>query len=206
MPMSFNNPAGWRLLPMVLFAALLGCSSQDQAPPALVETMAPPPEANAQFTASLQAIRAGRWAQAERQLLALAEGYPDYSNIFLNLGIIYLETDRADAAISAFERAIAADPRSAAAYNHLGAALRKAGMFRQAEANYLRALQRIPDHPETHLNLGILCDLYLGKLDEARQHYEFYQSQQIEADPEVSIWIADIDRRLAGRQLQEQKR
>jgi len=80
-------------------------------------------------------------------------------------------------------------------------ALREQGDFPGAEAAYLAALGADPDHADTHRNLGILYDLYLGVPGRALHHYGRYQALTQATDRRVAGWIADLERRhihLAG--------
>lgn len=119
------------------------------------------------------------------------------------LGIVYLEMHKPEAAEAAFRQTIANDPARLAAYNHLGTMLRQQGRFIEAEAFYRDALEVQPEHAATHLNLGILCDLYQSKLEHARMHYEAYQALQQEPDRKVAAWIADLNNRIYSQNAQK---
>ncbi len=49
---------------------------------------------------------------------------------------------------------------------------------------------------DTHLNLGILYDLYRGEKKAALQHFSRYQELQLSDDRVVAGWIADLERQL----------
>ena len=53
---------------------------------------------------------------------------------------------------------------------------------------------------EAYLNLGILYELYLGRLDDALQAYQKYQALSESADQRVAGWVSDLERRLAGNE------
>jgi Flp pilus assembly protein TadD len=152
-------------------------------------------DARANFASAVASMQQQQWLAAEQRLLELRRQYPGYSGAALNLGIVYLHTDRLRQAEQAFRSAIALNPANIDAYNHLGAMLRQAGRFADAREQYEAALAIVPGHGETHLNLGILCDLYLGELVTAKRHYEAYQSAQAEPDRQVSGWLLDLERR-----------
>jgi Tfp pilus assembly protein PilF len=192
---------------LALILQLISCSwlnpQESVESIAIIEPEPPPVEATVLFAASVSAIEEEHWAMAENQLLALQQRYPEYSEISFNLGIVYLKMHKPDAAEAAFRQTIASDPAKLAAYNHLGTMLRQQGRFIEAETFYMDALEVQPEHADTHLNLGILCDLYLSKLKQARNHYETYQALQQEPDRKVAAWIADIDNRIHQLNAQE---
>jgi tetratricopeptide (TPR) repeat protein len=76
---------------------------------------------------------------------------------------------------------------------------RRNGKFLEAEAAYLKAVTVSPDYALAHYNLGVLCELYLQRLNEALQHFVAYQSL-VGEDRQVEKWIADLRRRVAANQ------
>ena len=155
------------------------------------------PQAQALFETALIAMNKQQWAQAETQLQRINREYPRLSGPYLNLGLVYRARGETDKAEQAVARAIAVNPNNLDAYNQLAIMKREAGQFSAAEALYQQALEVWPFHPESHKNLGILYDLYLGKGALALQHYQAYQLLLAEPDRQVSGWIIDLERRLA---------
>jgi len=154
-------------------------------------------QAQALFGTALIAMSKQQWAQAEAQLQRINREYPRLSGPYLNLGLVYRAQGEADKAEQAFTRAIAVNANNLAAYNQLAIMKREAGQFSAAETLYQQALVVWPFHPESHKNLGILYDLYLGRGALALQHYQAYQQLLDEPDRQVNGWIIDLERRLA---------
>ena len=77
---------------------------------------------------------------------------------------------RLDAAIDAYRRAIAIDPRHANAHSNLGVLLRATGKPSEAEAAYRTAIRLDPDHIDAYTNLGILLN-GLNRTEEAAACY-----------------------------------
>jgi len=89
-----------------------------------------------------------------------------------------LETDDAEAARRAYERAIAEDPTHLAARVNLGRLLHETGRLPEAEAVYREALKGSGDDPLLLFNLGVLLE-DMQRKDEATRAHE----RALEGDP-----------------------
>jgi Flp pilus assembly protein TadD len=150
------------------------------------------------FEDAVVAMQNQRFADAEILLLELTAREPELSGPWANLGTVYLALDDPPAARVAFQRAVEINPDNCAAYNEMGVMSRQSGDFITAEANYLACVERVPDFREAYLNLGILYELYLGKLPEALAAYRTYQSLLEAPDHRVDGWVMDLERRLTS--------
>lgn len=214
---------GWRALLLTLAVSLAGCQflaapdqpQQAQGPgaevgpagegdavvrspnPYLVEPPSVPSAARGRFRDALAALDQQQWEIAETDLLWLTANYPQLSGPHLNLALLYQRTGQDDKVEPAFRAAIDANTNNVGAYNQYAIYLRAQGRFNDAESVYQQALAVWPDSPQTHLNLGILYDLYMGRLDRALEHYRRYQALQDEPDRRIEGWIVDTERRLS---------
>lgn len=152
--------------------------------------------AQSDFQAALSAMEQENWSDAERRLVAMTEAYPKLSGPWVNLAKVHEARGRTEEAVAALERALQINPQNLDAYNQLALIRREAGEFETAERLYRQALEVWPFHARTHLNLGILLDLYRGEGRAALEHYRAYQQRQDEPDREVAGWIVDLERRL----------
>lgn len=152
--------------------------------------------ARIRFQVANDALAAGQWAEAEAELLWLTTYHRGLSGPWLNLALLYSELDEPDKAAVAFKQAISSNGDNVAAYNQYAAFLRQQGDFATAEKYYLQALELWPDYRLGHLNLGILYDLYMGRLKPALQHYQAYQTLLDKPDRKVTGWIVDTQRRI----------
>ena len=150
------------------------------------------------FEDAVLAMQNQRFADAELLLLELTAREPELSGPWANLGTVYLALDDPRAARVAFQRAVEINPDNCAAHNEMGVMSRQIGDFITAEANYLACVERVPDFREAYLNLGILYELYLGKLPEALAAYRTYQSLLEAPDRRVDGWVMDLERRLTS--------
>ncbi len=155
-----------------------------------------PRAAQTVFNQALIAIQNKNLKKAEVLLQELTVQYPSLSGPWLNLGIVYRDTQRLSQAGRAFRKAISANAYNLDAYNQLAVLKREQGDFSGAETLYLKALEIWPQHSDTHRNLGILYDLYLGQLDKALLHFETCQNLLDKPDQQIEGWIIDLKRRL----------
>jgi Tfp pilus assembly protein PilF len=177
-----------------------GCATTGEAPTggdavAGGET-AVTPAVQADHDRAVMLLEAGDMDGAEVLLDRFVAAHPAYPGAWTNLAIVYRRTDRDDAAAAALEQALAIDPQFAPALNEYGLMHREAGRFGEAEAAYLKAITARPDYALAHFNLGVLNDLYLSDPQAALDHYERYQALTSGGDEMVTLWIADIRRRL----------
>lgn len=109
------------------------------------------------LTAAQAAQGGGRWAEAERLLVAAFTLAPEVSQIGTALAACRLEMGRAPAALRAVVAVLDRDPGNSVALNLKGRALREMGQGAAAEDSLRAAL----GHPETEArtlnNLGILA-------------------------------------------------
>ncbi|UTA47872.1 tetratricopeptide repeat protein [Simiduia sp. 21SJ11W-1] len=142
------------------------------------------------------AMAAKAWGKAEPLLLQAIEQSGGYSGVYYNLGRVYYELNRKEEALAQFQNAVAMNDKNIYAYNALALIKREQGDFAAAETAYRQALAVWPDHANSHKNLGILYDLYMGRLADALSHYRNYQALQPEPDRLVNAWIVDLERRM----------
>ena len=156
------------------------------------------PQVIERYRAALQTLHDQDYPKAERLFADLIKVHPQYSGPRAHLGLVYLRTGRLPQAIDTLTAAIDINPRPVY-LNQLGIAYRQLGKFDQARAAYDKALQIDQNHAPVVLNLGILYDLYFGEANQALAYYRRYQLLQKVPDPEVALWIADLERRVTGR-------
>ena len=166
----------------------------------VVSTVAEPPKVDRSnelaFDQAVAALRAGRLQEAEVLLLQITADQPELAGPWVNLGQVYVLLKQFEDARMAFASAVEANPRSCAAHNQLGVLSRQFGDFRGAEEHYRACLENVPRYKDAYLNLGILYELYLGKLPQALEAYRRYQLLAAEPDRRVKGWVMDLERRL----------
>ncbi len=158
-----------------------------------------PAQVQALHARAVALMGVGRYAEAIVVLKTLTGNAQGMPGPYVNLGIAYLALGEEGPAREALARAIEIDPDNAVAYNQMGILHRRAGRFQEARAAYEKALATHPDYANAHLNLGILCDLYLQNRDCALIHYQRYQVLSGGGDKQVSLWLADLNKRRGAK-------
>lgn len=185
---------------LALVAMLGACSFGGTSKP---DGAVPPAEISAAtrsgFATATAAMKTQQWSEAETRFKQLVQAQPNLSGAYLNLALIYAQTNRPAEAETQFKKTLEVNPDNWAARDQYGIWLRTQGRFKEAESIYLQTLQRQPERADTHLNLGILYDLYVGNSAQALEHYQQYLSLKGDsADTDVGRvknWVADLQRR-----------
>jgi tetratricopeptide (TPR) repeat protein len=121
----------------------------------------------------------------------------------LNLAILQAKDGRLADAEKTLTTAIERND-SAAAFNQLGIVYRRLGRFKEADEAYQRAIQIDPNYALAHLNLGVLCDLYLQQPQRALEAYERYLALAATPDAKVAGWVTELKTRLGNQQRSAQ--
>ncbi len=117
--------------------------------------MAPPDSPReAQLAAAIALHQQGALDAAEAAYAALLKRQPRHFDALHLSGVIALQTGRLEAGITRIRRAIAINPRAAAAHSNLGSGLMRLQRFADALASFDRALALDPHYAEAQNNRG----------------------------------------------------
>ncbi|MFN8984473.1 MAG: tetratricopeptide repeat protein, partial [Alphaproteobacteria bacterium] len=129
--------------------------------------MKPPPRPKQQeLQDAIALLQQGQFAAGEAALLALLKSDPRHFDALHLAGVAAAETGRLEEAINRIRRALAINPRSAAAHGNLGSTLIRLGRHEEALPSLDRALALNPDAAGTHHNRGFAL-MKLKRLDQA---------------------------------------
>jgi tetratricopeptide (TPR) repeat protein len=179
-------------------AASSAPSPAEVATPSRPVEAAAPADADKRFQAALKLMKDKQYPQATAAFTALAKDNPNLSGPLTNLGIIYAQTKKRDAAIDSFSRAVAASPDNAVAYNWLGTLYRESGNFAGAESAYKKALAAHGDYAYAHYNLAILYDQYLNRPQDALEQYRAYLKHSGTDDLKVQTWMKALELKISA--------
>jgi tetratricopeptide (TPR) repeat protein len=115
--------------------------------------------------------RAGRLADAEALYRKVQAVYPEHPGVLHGLGLIALNSNRADAAAPLLSRAAKAAPSNGAIHSDLGAAHLRLGQYEVAVDAYTAAIRLRPGDRVARLGLGDALSV-LGRLEDARAAFE----------------------------------
>ena len=160
-------------------------------------------QAKIDFASANEALATGDEVAAEALFLKVVEAYPELSGASYNLAIMKSGQGDNKAALSHLETALARNN------NHLDAHILKAyvhridGDFAAAEKEYIETIELWGAFLPALKNLGILYDLYMGKLAEALFHYEQYNSLLEKQDRQVLGWSVDLERQMKKKGIKK---
>ena len=105
----------------------------------------------------LSAREIPRSARSDAEAVAAAEALgrakPDYARVHNRIGTELLKAGKLIEAVGEFEKAIAADPKHAGAYNNLGVTYEQLGR-EEAQTQFEHAIQQSPDFTQARFNLA----------------------------------------------------
>ena len=163
----------------------------------ITEQVRIPGDARSDYDRAAILLRDGRYAEGIEVLERIVDAAPDATVPYVDLGIAYGLIGNLERAIETLETAALLSPEHPVIHNELGILYRKTGRFAEARDSYERALAIFGGFHFARRNLAVLCDLYLADLACASENYRLYLAS-VGEDPEVEIWIADIDNRLGN--------
>jgi tetratricopeptide (TPR) repeat protein len=152
-------------------------------------------DARTAYERALGLLEQERYDEGITVLRDVVETTPDATAPYIDLAIAYGRIGDLEHAEESLTTAALLSPDNPVIYNELGIVYRRTGRFAEARASYEQALAVFGDFHYARRNLAVLCDLYLADLDCALQNYRQYL-RSVGGDPEVEIWVADIENRL----------
>jgi len=101
--------------------------------------------AELRYAYGLSHVKQGKYPQAEAAFKRALELDPDFYQAWSDLGLVYDETDRLEAAIDAYTKALDGNQKYFAALKNRGNTHRRMRNFPASASDYIRALDQEPD-------------------------------------------------------------
>lgn len=146
------------------------------------------------YNAALKHMRDKNYDTAILEMQKVADMDKRISGPWVNIGMAQKELGDVNKAKEAFNKALSINAKNPYALNQLGIIYREDGKYVEAEKLYKQALSAYPDYQNAHLNLAILCDVYLRKIACARDHYQEFLNLTGGQDKQVSAWISQLEK------------
>lgn len=196
----------WRVLALVATCLLFACAGPGAKKSGtfevrkdggftITEQMRFGSDVRGDFRRALEHLEDEEYQAGIELLEKVVEAAPQATAAHIDLGIALRTIEEYERAEASMLAALALNPRHPAALNELGIVYRKMGRFEDARQSYERALSVFPDFHFARRNLAILCDVYLGDIPCAVEHYELY-AQMVPEDEKVVMWITDLRNRM----------
>ncbi len=167
------------------------------SPPQNRQTSSPDPDRQkAQYALALQQLQGGQTALAEQSLREITKAQTPLPGAYANLAILRLRANDGVEAEKLLLEAIKRNAQNSEYYNLLGLSLRYQGRFLPAKEAYEHALQIDGGNANAMLNLGILYDLYLVDLVNAKRYYQSYLKIRPDESQAVGVWLTDLEQRI----------
>lgn len=154
--------------------------------------LAYPADTDARYLAAIVASRENRHAEARADLLAVLAARPTFSPAWLALGNAQLALDESQAAVTAFEHAIAISPDLAEAHYNLGLASKRKNDWRGAAQSFLRTFAAQPllfDAGQQIVNT--IAQWVLA--DPATDNETVEKPAALDKAPSISVVICSVD-------------
>lgn len=110
--------------------------------------------------------------------------YPDYTDVYCNLGVVLKKQGRIDEAIQCYEKVLGSNPNHINTIYNLGGAYTSKREINNAIKWYEKALQVDPDYIDTYLNLGIAY-LLNKDFEKGWKYYEYRFNGYKEPKPDI---------------------
>jgi len=137
-----------------------------------------------------------KYVQAIKLLDGVQLKYPQLSGPDYQKARIYFSQKKFDLAIKSVDLSLANNSRNYYSLNLKGVILREQGKFDEAREMYFLAIEAYPAYPASHLNLGVLADIYLRDLPLALLQYREYMKLTSNQDKKVANWVLELERRI----------
>lgn len=137
-----------------------------------------------------------QYPQAIKLLDGIQAKYPQLSGPDYQRARIYFGQSKFDLALKSIDSSLSNNSRNYYSLNLKGIILREQGKFEEAREIYFMAIEAYPAYPNSHLNLGVLADIYLRDLPLALLQYREYMKLTSNQDKKVANWVLELERRI----------
>ena len=138
-------------------------------------------------------IKLKKFDEAEINLKHIKDGDGKSIDLWLNLGVLYLERNKISEAVAYFEKYIELNPHNILAWKLIGQAYEKKGELNKAISCFKKILEFSPDDLDAQTNIGAI----LNELRDYEASIHYHQSV-IEIDPNSANGYVNMGVALTG--------
>ena len=138
-------------------------------------------------------IKLKKFDEAEINLKQIKDGDGKSIDLWLNLGVLYLERNKISEAVAYFEKYIELNPHNILAWKLIGQAYEKKGELNKAISCFKKILEFSPDDLDAQTNIGAI----LNELRDYEASIHYHQSV-IEIDPNSANGYVNMGVALTG--------
>lgn len=142
-----------------------------------------------QYQEGLTALENNEDGKAESIFLDLTRSQPYMAGPYCNLALIQYKKGQYEESLKTIDRAITLSDKIAQAYNLRAQIHIRNGKIKEAESDYLKALELDQNYANAHYNIALLYDIYYQEIPKAISHYEKYLALLGRPDKATSDWI-----------------
>lgn len=153
-------------------------------------------EAAASFSDALALMREDKLDEASVVFESISENNHLLSGPAYNRAVIAYKQDDMKLTLKWLSISLERNAYNLDAKNLKANVYKKQAKFKEAEAEYLSIISMWGAYLPAYKNLGILYDMYMGKLALALEQYRLYEALSPEEDKKVTGWIAVISRKI----------
>ena len=105
---------------------------------------------------ALYSLNNGDEKKAEKFFKKLVRAYPNHARHYNNLGLLYIQTNRAKQGLFILKKGLKRNRKSAQLIMNVGVANMALGNFKKGEVYFLKAAKASPNNPNIYASLGFL--------------------------------------------------
>ncbi len=150
----------------------------------------------ATYQSALTLLNNKNYLNADKILLNLSQELPEFSGLWINLGLSNLLQKKPVIAEKYLNKALVLSPEIPQTLNLMGLLATHNRQVKSAEDYYKKAIKQDGNYSNAHYNLALLYDIYLQDTAKAITHYRRYLTL-IENNDKITLsWLEQLEASL----------
>jgi len=140
-----------------------------------------------EFLRGVSYEKSGMYEEATSAYIRAVGINPDYTEAYVNLGLVFYRLGKYSKAVDAYKNAIRVNPYVPSVYNKLGAAYVILGDYQLALDAFKQSIKIDPRSPDTHFNLGVVSILAGDKNGALEQYILLKELDRYQAEKLLNL-------------------